>query len=307
MKILLFCISSLVISHIFAQSNLPQVTEGKIVRIEKFPSKYIDPRTVDIWLPPGFDKSQKYSVIYMHDGQMLFDPSKTWNKKEWKVDETLGALIRDKKIPPVIVVGIWNNGEKRRYEYMPQKPFEKLPISTQAEIRTTLMTITDHSPYPLLADNYLKFIVKELMPSINKLYPTYGDRSHTFIAGSSFGGMISWYALCEYPKVFGGAACLSTHWPGMFPGNMNAALPTEFYKYINKHFPVKNHRIYFDYGTESLDQYYEPYQQKVDSILRAKKMSSDNWVTQKFDGKDHSEGAWAERLAIPIQFLLHGQ
>ena len=190
---------------------------------------------------------------------------------------------------------------------MPQKPFEKLPAATQAEIKTTMMTKTDHSPYSLLADNYLKFIVKELMPFVNKLYSTYGDKEHTFIAGSSFGGMISWYAMCEYPKVFGGAACLSTHWPGMFPGNMNAALPMEFYNYLEKHFPKKNHRIYFDYGTETLDQYYEPYQQKVDSIMRAKKLTETNWITQKFEGKNHSECAWAERLAIPIQFLLRGQ
>lgn len=93
--------------------NLPTVFSGSVKRIENFKSQFVDARNVDIWLPDGYTASKKYNVVYMHDGQMLFDSTQTWNKKEWKVDEVFGQLINDKKIEACIVVAIWNNGSDR--------------------------------------------------------------------------------------------------------------------------------------------------------------------------------------------------
>jgi enterochelin esterase-like enzyme len=252
-------------------SILGQVTEGKIIDIKNFQSKYIDSRTISIWLPEDYDSLKKYPVLYMHDGQMLFDSTTTWNKQEWKIDETSTSLIKENKIKPFIVVGIWNNGNQRRFEYMPQKPFEKLSKTSQVEIRKQLMDKKEIEPFTMKADNYLKFIVKELKPFVDSHFSSLSNQENTFIGGSSFGGMISWYALCEYPKIFGGALCISTHWPGMFPGSINPQLPEAFFTYLNKKLPSPtNHKIYFDYGTETLDAYYEPYQLKVDKIMERK-------------------------------------
>lgn len=105
------------------RDDLPKVSSGEIIRIDSFPSKYVTPRNVDIWLPDGFSKDEKYAVLYMHDGQMLFDASKTWNNQEWMIDETLGKLLNEDKIKKTIVVGIWNSGEGRHSDYFPQKTF----------------------------------------------------------------------------------------------------------------------------------------------------------------------------------------
>ena len=150
----------------------------------------------------------------------------------------------------------------------------------------------------------MKFIVKELKPIIDGKYSVYTDAKHTFIAGSSMGGLISMYAICEYPNIFGGAACLSTHWPGIFAVENNP-IPNAFFEYLKKHLPnPKNHKLYFDYGTATLDAMYEPFQLKVDKIMKAKGFTSQNWSTQKFEGEEHSEKSWNKRLHIPIEFLL---
>jgi predicted alpha/beta superfamily hydrolase len=115
--------------------------------------------------------------------------------------------------------------------------------------------------------------------------------------GSSMGGLISLYAICEYPEVFGGAACLSTAWTvagGITARELEKALPDP-----------KTHRIYFDFGTETTDGKYEPLQQQVDSQMKAAGYTEGtNWITKSFPGEPHSERAWRKRVDIPLQFLL---
>ena len=112
------------------------------------------------------------------------------------------------------------------------------------------------------SDNYLKFIVKELKPFVDKNFSVSSDKANTFIAGSSMGGLISLYAICEYPDVFEGAACLSTHWPGVFNADHNP-IPKAFMDYLKKHLPdPKTHKIYFDYGDQTLDAMYGPFQNR---------------------------------------------
>jgi len=295
----------LFIQYFVSFSQVPKTKDGKIIHIESFVSKNIDARSITIWLPDGYDSLKKYPVLYMHDGQMLFDSTLTWNKQEWRIDETMTQLIFQNQINPCIIVGIWNNNDKRRFEYMPQKPFQKLSKDSQYLIRKQLMDQPTSKPYEMKADIYLKFIVKELKPFIDNRFSTLRNQSNTFIGGSSFGGMISWYAICEYPQIFGAAICLSTHWPGLFPGGFNNELPNAFYTYLKKKLPSSNsHKIYFDYGTETLDAYYEPYQQKVDKIMDQRGFNASNWMSLKFIGEDHSENAWANRFEYPLQFLL---
>lgn len=297
MKPFLFLLAALMSMNGFAEP-LPSVSSGSIERMEKFPSKFVDARTIDVWLPDAYSSKKKYNVIYMQDGQMLFDAATTWNKQEWQVDETMGRLIREKKIPDTIVVGIWNNGDYRHSEYYPQKYLEHLnPAFRETYVEQALKSKPQ-------SDNYLRFLVEELKPAIDKKYSTLADREHTFVMGSSMGGLISIYAMNEYPEVFGGAAGMSTHWIGIF--EPNHALPLAAFMYLDKHLAAPaTHRLYMDHGTLNLDGKYAPYQIFIDQIVRDKGYTEQNWQSRVFEGADHNETDWAKRLHIPIAFLLN--
>jgi predicted alpha/beta superfamily hydrolase len=278
-------------------ANLPSVQCGYLNRAEWMESKYVDARHVDVWLPEGYDASKKYPVLYMHDGQMLFDSSKTWNKLAWDVDDVMCRLMKEHKIRECIVVAIWNNGEKRSSEYLPQKALEAASEEVKKLAKERTKGIN-------LADNYLKFIVLELKPEIDKSLPTLSGPDNTFIAGSSMGGLISLYAICEYPDVFGGAACLSTHWTGIYT-NENNPIPEAIMNYLEQKLPdPKNHKIYFDHGTTTLDSLYGKWQVQVDKIMRKKGYKGKQWTTRVFKGAPHTETAWGARLETPLLFLL---
>ena len=255
---------------VLKQLDSINLSSGTLERIENFPSKYVRARNVDVWLPEGYSKKKKYAVLYMHDGQMLFDSSITWNKQEWKVDEVAAQLMKEGKTKDFIVVAIWNHADIRHPNYFPQKPFESLPEKFRDSIINNSKKQYGSDFKELDSDNYLKFIVEELKPYINTNFSVKTDAVNTFVAGSSMGGLISMYALCEYPKVFGGAGCLSTHWVGIKPHKGNP-IPEAFFKYLEENLPSpKTHKIYFDYGTATLDKFYLPYQHRVDEVLKLK-------------------------------------
>jgi predicted alpha/beta superfamily hydrolase len=265
---------------------------GRIEKHASFPSHLVVPREVDVWLPPGYDENlaEHYPVIYMHDGQNIFDPTISYGGRSWEVDRAMCRLIQASKTHGAIIVGVWNTGMTRFAEYMPQKavsPQQLASIITQYKL----------PPGPLLADAYLKFLVTELKPFIDRRYRTKPGREYTSLMGSSMGGLISSYALTEYPDVFGGAGCVSTHLPigdGVYVD------------YLAQHLPTPGaHKFYFDFGTETLDANYEPYHQRLDAVMRAAGYTEDkDLVTRKFPGAEHSEKSWRERVEIPLLFLL---
>ncbi len=305
-NVMLQPIGATILRQMTFKPPMPHLSSGTVKRFENFPSAFVAARNVDVWLPDGYDAGRKYAVLYMHDGQMLFDSTTTWNKQDWGVDEVVGNLLAEKKIRDCIIVGIWNTGEYRHTEYFPQKALDYL---TPGEKSDLLNYTVGEGKSKLLAgipvsDHYLKFLVRELKPFIDSSFSTLHDCANTFIAGSSMGGLISMYAICEYPEVFGGAACLSTHWPGSYKTSENP-VPQAFVKYLEGHLPsAANHKIYFDFGTGTLDATYKPYQQQADLVMKAKGYTSKNWVTLEFPGEDHSERAWSKRLEIPVVFLL---
>ena len=299
---------SLVVTLLFSgliYCQMPKVTSGKIEHFDNFKSSFVDARNIDVWLPDCYSEEEKYAVIYMHDGQMLFDNNITWNKQAWEVDETAGKLNAEGKTKKFIVVGIWNNGQKRHFEYFPQKAFKKLSAEEKEFVSNSLkLKGRINETFNPISDNYLKFIVTELKPFIDIHFSTLKDKDNTFIAGSSMGGLISLYAICEYPDVFGAAACLSTHWTGIFQLEDNP-VPAAFFDYMRTYLPdPRTHRIYFDYGDQTLDQLYFSLQLTANDIMREKGFNNANWKTLLFPGKDHSEKSWAERLPIPLEFLL---
>lgn len=269
---------------------------GSIQRIESFPSRFVRPRNVDIWLPEGYSKDKKYAVLYMHDGQMLFDSESTWNKQEWGVDETLNDLIIEDMVKPTIVVGIWHHSDIRMTDYFPQKPFEYINVKDLDQKEKEFKDSVE-------SDNYLKFIVEELKPYVDTHFSTLTDVANTFIGGSSMGGLISMYAICEYPKVFSGAICMSTHWIGL--GNPDTKYANAFYAYLEENLPSPDgHRFYFDYGTETLDKEYIPHQEGLDRTFYKAGFQDVVYVNRRYDGHDHSEASWRKRLDVPIRFLL---
>lgn len=277
---------------------MPNLASGKLVRWPDLGNATVGFRNVDIWLPDGYSPKKKYSVLYMHDGQMLFDSTQTWNKQEWMIDETMGKLIRDKKIRQTIVVAIWNRGAFRSQDYFPEKAFAYMDTALRAAL------IAKDLQGKALADEYLRFIVYTLKPKIDSAFATRSERSNTFIAGSSMGGLISLYAYCEYPTVFGGAACISTHWPGGL-AVQDPAIANAITMYVRDRIPPPTRRkIYFDHGDQGLDGQYGKWQEIVDEIFIAKGYKGKSWTSRVFPGTDHNERAWQERFDQVVIALM---
>ncbi|MFO1372068.1 MAG: alpha/beta hydrolase-fold protein [Candidatus Competibacteraceae bacterium] len=265
---------------------------GCISRHTDFPSRYITPRHVDVWCPSNdaVTPTTRYPVIYMHDGQNLFDPALSFIGVDWGMDEAMMRLVQNTGRPGATIVGVWNSPLRMR-EYMPHKPLFTL------RGQPLLPRFIEQAGGEPLSEPYLKFLTEELKPFIDAAYPTLPGQSHTFVMGSSMGGLISLYALIEYPDIFGGAGCLSTHWPigeEVLVDSLGAALPK-----------AGRHKLYFDYGTETLDAAYEPYQRQMDEWVKAAGYQAGrDWSTRKFDRAEHSERAWRARVHIPLTFLL---
>ena len=288
-------------------ANAPvHVSSGTIVDLGVLKSKHIDARRVVVWLPPGYSaRGPKHAVLYMHDGQNLFDNATAGYDHEWEVDEHLAKLIADKKVRSTIVVGIWNT-PKRLQEYVPSKAFASLPVDYRGKVKA----LYGGDP---LSDGYLKFVVSELRPMIDRRFNVKTDRGNTFVMGSSMGGLISLYAINEYPQIFGGAGMVSTHWPLVINPDGKPlsdedyeTVSSTFERYLAPALPdPKTHKLYFDYGSETLDAAYARYQARVDKIVaRRGYRPGVNWLTKSFPGQKHNEISWASRVDIPLQFLL---
>jgi len=256
------------------------------------------PRAVQVWLPPHFDRRTRYAVLYMHDGQMLFGNERTWNGQSWDIDRTLASLIQKHLIRNVIVVAIANDPGRRHAEFFPEAALELLnpPALREAFVTQAL----GQRP---AANAYLEFIVNVVKPAVDARYPTDPSREATFIMGSSMGGLISLYALCEYPQIFGGAAALSTHWIGSF--ERNEAIPRSLREYLERKLPPPDTvRIYLDRGTEGLDALYDDAQREVDLLMQREGFTPPRFQSRTYPGAGHDEKAWRERVAEPLQFLL---
>lgn len=274
---------------------------GTLNCILSFPSEFAQSRRIDIWLPDNYDPRSEYAVLYMHDGQNLFNPAVGFHGMIWAVDQALQPLIDKGEVRPTIVVGIWNTSQ-RYQEYLPTPAFNLLPEEYREMMRD------EHSNPGLqpLSDNYLKFIVEELKPFVDGMFPTLTDPANTFIMGSSMGGLISSYALALYPDVFGGAGCVSTHWPLSLHVN-DEAYSQPYINWLASRLPKpeEGHRLYFDFGTETIDAFYEPHQMMMDEKLRELGwQEGENWITFKDEGAPHSETAWRNRVHLPLEFLL---
>ena len=242
-------------------------------------------RDIVVYLPPSYDDSDKcYPVIYMHDGQNLFDGHTSY-VGEWFVDETMETLARDEGIE-AIIVGIPNMGHNRLHEYCPFKDPRSLGWG----------------------GTYMQFIVKTLKPMIDRDFRTLSDRDNTGLMGSSMGGLISLYGFFKYPDVFGLGGIIS---PALWFGN--AAI----YPYVEESKFVSG-KLYIDVGTHEsvliqakdqvfgydVPQYVISVRKMRDLLERKGYISGDNLLYVEDEGGIHNEKDWAKRFPDAIRFLL---
>lgn len=228
------------------------------------------PRNIVIWFPPGYDSlSEKYyPVLYMHDGQNIFDPATSSFGVDWQIDEISDSLIKVNEIEELIIIGIYNT-YLRQTEYVPSDTGYK----------------------------YMQFIAEELKPFIDKTYKTLPDRMNTAVAGSSAGGLISFMMLWEYPDIFSKGACVS---PAFKISNIDFVSDVKNYSGLKK--PVK---IYIDNGGLGIDEKLQP---GIDEMLLALKEkdfeAGDDLYWFKDTQAEHNEAAWAKRAHIFLKYLF---
>ncbi len=214
-------------------------------------------RRIWIYLPPGYTASKKkYAVLYMHDGQNLFDNATSY-AGEWGVDEYLDSIARSGK-KEVIVVGIDNGLTKRMAEYNPWE-FENFGKGE--------------------GDKYVDFLVKTLKPFIDSHYRTLKSKPNTYIAGSSMGGLISFYAVLKYPKVFGGAGIFS---PAFWTASGIHSTVLANAKKVNS-------RLFFYAGTKEGDTMV-PYMQRIEKEIKQRSKSPVKEIIG--ENEEHNEAAW---------------
>jgi len=285
-------------------ARTPSLAGGRLIEWEAVTSAHVGPRNVTIWLPPGYETgSGRHPVLYMHDGQNLFDPTRA-NFGEWGVDEHLVRLIETGQVRAPIVVGVWNTPLRLR-EYVPAELIAALP----AEVRDSLLNMYGGEP---LSDGYLRFLVEELKPRIDTEYRTLPGRDDTATMGSSMGGLISLYAMMKHPDVFGAAGCLSTHWPlrlerleGDQLSQWREVVVGAWGDVIRRGLPdPATHRLYMDRGDETLDQFYAFFQSRIDGVIREAGWGPDRFRTLVFPTAEHNEKSWNSRLDVPLTFLL---
>ncbi|MDE5773856.1 MAG: hypothetical protein K2H86_05315 [Muribaculaceae bacterium] len=278
---------------------------GRIERMSLYSPQMGDTITIDTWLPPMYyaGGSERYPVIYMHDGQNLYDAATTWNHQSWEMDSVMCALLTTGEIDPAIIVGIHSSAETRVADLMPEKA-----VSGSRALAETLEQVKLHGMTPR-GDAYAAFMVETLKPVVDERYRTESDMRHTTVMGSSMGGLMSIYALCEYPAVFGNALCLSTHWIGA--PSVSEEFTRAMYDYLEQTLPVAEpidsehgHRLYFDHGTETIDAWYGPSEERILELVRGKGYGEGTLLNIVDEGAAHEERSWARRVSIPLRYLL---
>ncbi|MGI4719930.1 MAG: alpha/beta hydrolase [Janthinobacterium lividum] len=228
-------------------------------------------RQLRLYLPPGYATSNKrYPVLYMHDGQNLFDAATAY-AGEWKVDETLDALAKEGKLE-LIVVGIDNGGDKRMTEL-------------NAWDNPQFGTGENHV--------YTDFIVKTVKPMVDRRYRTLPDRANTAIMGSSMGGLASHYALVRYPQVFSRAGVFSpAYWTAQPAFDFVAAKPVP-----------KDARVYLLMGEKEGAEMNADVR-KMAEVVRRSGHPAANTVLKIVPGAEHNEAFWASELREALLWMF---
>jgi predicted alpha/beta superfamily hydrolase len=252
---------------------------GNIQQHRGFRSKILgNRRDVLVYLPRGYRRwsRKRYPVLYLHDGQNVFDAATAFNNVEWGVDETAQRLIRLNLIELLIIVAVANTGEERIHEYAPTRgKFDKRRRSKG------------------LLKNYGRFLTEELKPFIDSKYRTQRDAESTALGGSSLGGLATLVLGLWFPHVFTRLAVLSPSiwWDDCAIYGMVESLEDRL--------PLK---IWLDTGTR--EEGWEGARRLRDILVEKGWRLDDDLQYTEIEGGDHSEGSWAMRVDPALRFLF---
>lgn len=266
-------------------SSQSHTLTGDIRYHKNFHSRILNnDRDIIVYLPPGYsnENRRRYSVLYLNDGQNLFDGSSSYIPgQEWRVDETTQALIGEHKIEALIIVGVYNTGKERVNEYT---PVEDPNLKAGGK-----------------ADLYGRLLVEELKPFIDEHYRTRRDAAHTGLGGSSLGGLVSLYLGLKYPNTFGKLAVVS---PSVWWDDR------QIVKFIESQKLKKRPRIWLDIGTKEGRDDQEMQKTVDDARLLRDTLLKHGWRQRanleyfEARGAAHNESAWAERVYRILEFLF---
>jgi predicted alpha/beta superfamily hydrolase len=255
------------------------------LRLHKFRSRiFRNTRSLRIWLPPAYDDrenaSKHYPVLYLNDGQNLFETSSAFAAVEWQVDETADRLIRAGDIPPTIIVGIDNTGKDRLREYMPHRSMHPMMLRVQGKF-------------------YPDFLIKEVMPFVERNYRVAGGQENTGLGGSSLGALIALYTAMVRPGVVGKLLIES---PSLWVSNRQIIKDSRAVR-------VWPERIFLAAGTAeagSADKSRSVVDnvRELGAIVRRAVLSEKRLRLLIREGAGHNEAAWAERFPEALQFLF---
>lgn len=287
------------IQSALAASPLQTPDAGQIDRIILHSPELNEDVTIDVWTPADYaQRADSLPVIYMHDGQNLFDATTTWNQQAWEMDSVTNALQINGEIAlPPVIVGIHSVQKTRTGDLMPVKALADYDPKTAGF----------NEDINLRGDQYAAFVAQTLKPQIDSLYRVRRQPASTSVMGSSMGGLMSAYILCEYPEIFGNAACLSTHWAGFIKDNKaDDNFGNSLYLYLQSNLPRDGkHRIYFDRGTETIDALYDYWDDKIIEMTESAGYTRPDKLDSFVDkGAAHDERSWSQRVERPLKFLL---
>jgi len=264
--------------------------DHQLRRHEQFHSEFLDhDRHVLVWLPPGYDSpsqddggtpvepmsNRRYPVLYMHDGQNLFEPDTAFQKGEhWRVGETATELIEAGRVEPLIIVGIYNTGEARLKEYTPTD-----------DVRLG----GGH------ADAYGRMIIEELKPLIDREYRTRPDAANTGVGGSSLGGLVSLHLGLTHPAVFSKIAALS---PSVW-WDRKAILKT-----VRQSRSKPKLRLWVDMGTAEGHRGLDDARLLKAALVGLGFSDGVDLHYAEYEGATHSEQAWSERVGPMLEWLF---
>ena len=264
-----------------AESDSKAVGQG-CLRLHELKSRIFRyRRKVRVWLPPDYDGRgrTRYPVLYLNDGQNLFEPGTAFAGVHWQVGETASRLIAEGKIAPLVIVGIDNAGRNRVREYIPYWSLDPLVMAPQGK-------------------QYPDFLRREVMPLIEKHYPVAEGPENTGLGGSSLGGLIALYTQLAAPGVFGRLLIES---PSLFVANRR--ILEECRRFHD--WPC---RVYLGMGTQEVGQAEKDKRivtdvRELGSILRAAGLDEQRLKFHIEQGAPHSESAWAARFPSALEFL----
>ena len=254
------------------------MSEAKLHRHPQFHSAFLDhDRDVLVWTPPGYDAGddRRYPVLYMQDGQNLFEPDTAFLKGEhWRVGETATRLIAEGTITPLIIVGVYNTGDARLEEYTPTR---------------------DTKLGGGLADEYARMLIDDVKPLIDRTYRTLPEGRHTGIAGSSLGGLVLLHVALTHPAVFSRVAALS---PSVW-WDRKVILQT-----IRQSRSKPPLRLWVDMGTAEGQRGLDDARLLKAALVGLGFSENTDLRYAEYEGATHSELAWADRVGPMLEWLF---